>query len=63
MPNSSHKIIYSLKIHIALQQLGFKSITEMRNPQNQYFNCWVYEATPELLEAFDKLLKEAERNG
>ena len=56
MSNLSHKIIYSLKIHIALQNMGFKSIAEMRNPQNQNFNCWVYEATPELLKAFDELL-------
>lgn len=56
MSKPSHKIIYSLKIHIILQQMGFKSIAEMRNPQNQNFNCWVYEATPELLEAFDEIL-------
>ena len=36
--------------------MGFKSIAEMRNPQNPNFNCWVYEATPELLKAFDKLV-------
>ena len=56
MSNLNHKIIYSLKIHIASQQMGFKSIAEMRNPQNQNFNCWVYEATPELLKAFDELV-------
>lgn len=56
MSNVKHKIVYSLKIHIALQQLGFISIAEMRNPKNQHFNCWVYEATPELLEAFDKIV-------
>jgi hypothetical protein len=36
--------------------MGFISVAEMRNPQNPNFNCWVYEATPELLEAFDKLV-------
>lgn len=57
MSNSKVKIIYSLRIHIALQQMGFQCQTEMKNPQNQRFNCWVYEETPELLNAFDNLVK------
>ena len=48
MSNIKYKIIYSLKIHIALQAQGFKSETEMKNPYNPRFNCWVYEETPEL---------------
>lgn len=58
MSNIKYKIIYSLKIHIALQTQGFKSETEMKNPYNPRFNCWVYEETPELQKAFDALLKE-----
>ena len=61
MSNTKYKIIYSLKIHIALQTQGFKSKTEMKNPYNPMFNCWVYEETPELLKAFDALLIEGER--
>jgi hypothetical protein len=34
MSNSKVKIIYSLRIHIALQQMGFQCQTEMKNPQN-----------------------------
>jgi hypothetical protein len=30
----------------------------MKNPNNPRFNCWVYEETPELLEAFDALVRE-----
>lgn len=56
MSNTKIKIIYSLRIHIALQAQGFMCVAEMKNPQNQKFNCWVYEETPELLKAFDKLL-------
>lgn len=52
------KIIYSLKIHLALQKLGFNYLTEMRNPMNKFFNCWVYEATPALLKEFDRLVSE-----
>ena len=61
MSNIKYKIIYSLKIHIALQAQGFKSEIEMKNPSNPRFNCWVYEETPELLKAFDALLTKEER--
>ena len=58
MLNSKIKIIYSLRIHIALQQLGFAHMTEMKNPQHPHLNCWVYQETPALLKAFDSLVKE-----
>ena len=58
MPNSKVKIVYSLRIHIGLQQLGFSYITEMKNPKNPHLNCGVYQETPALLKAFDSLVKE-----
>lgn len=60
MPNT--KIIYSLKIHIYLQSLGFKYILEMQNPQHDWLNCWVYEETEELLQALDVYFKGVQRN-
>ena len=63
MSNVNFKIIYSLRIHIQLQQEGFACVAEMKNPKNQKYNCWVYEETQELLEAFDRLIKEADYNG
>ena len=63
MSNQNVKIIYSLKIHIELQKQGFIYLTEMKNPNNQRFNCWVYAATPELLKAFDTLVREGACNG
>ena len=60
MSKQNFKIIYSLRIHLKLQEMGFKYLTEMKNPQNMRFNCWVYEATPQLLEAFDSVLREVE---
>ncbi len=56
MSSVKYKIIYSLQIHIKLQSMGFTYVTEMKNPKNPRFNCWVYEETEELLEAFDTLL-------
>lgn len=58
MSKQNYKIIYSLRIHLKLQELGYRYLTEMKNPANIRFNCWVYEATPELLEAFDNILQE-----
>ena len=59
MPNQNAiKVIYSLRKHIALQQMGFVYLTEMKNPNNPRLNCWVYEATPEFLEVFDAMLTE-----
>lgn len=63
MSKVKHKIIYSLWIHIELQAQGFSYITEMKNPKNPQYNCWVYEETPELLEAFCALIKGGRENG
>ena len=60
MPNSKLKVIYSLRVHIALQQQGFSYVTEMKNPRNPHLNCWVYEETSALLKAFDALMKEGQ---
>jgi hypothetical protein len=60
MSSTKFKIIYSLQIHIALQSLGFAPVTEMKNPKNPKYNCWVYEESKELLEAFDALLTRKE---
>ena len=62
MLNQKVKIVYSLRIHVALQQQGFIYITEMRNPQNSHLNCWVYAETPEFLQVFDKLVEEGCRH-
>lgn len=58
MPSTKTKIVYSLRLHIALQQQGFAHITEMKNPQNPHLNCWVYEATPRFTAAFEALMRE-----
>ena len=64
MPNSNVKVkvVYSLRIHIALQQQGFNCLVEMKNQSNPRLNCWAYEATPEFLVAFDALVGEVAAN-
>jgi hypothetical protein len=61
MSNQNIKIVYSLRVHIELQRRGFTFLTEMKNPNNPRYNCWVYAATPELLAAFDDALKGGDR--
>ena len=63
MQNTKIKIVYSLRVHIKLQKLGFNYLTEMKNPQFPKLNCWVYENTPEFDLAFESLMKEADGNG
>lgn len=62
MPNQKLKIVYSLRIHVALQQQGFAYVSEMKNPQNPHLNCWVYAATPDFLAAFEALMGEVRAN-
>lgn len=62
MSNQNVKIIYSLKVHIYLQSKGFQYLTEMKNPNNPRFNCWVYAETPDLLAAFDAALRGGSGN-
>lgn len=57
MSNQNLKIVYSLRMHIELKNKGFHCLTEMPNPQNTRFNCWVYEATPEFMKAFDEYIR------
>ena len=56
MQKAKTKIIYSLKLHIALQQRGLRPLLEMRNPSNQALNCWVYERTPQFEKIFEELI-------
>ena len=61
MPSSNIKVVYSLRIHIELQKMGFSYITEMKNPKNPHLNCWVYARTPEFLASLDALMREGVR--
>ena len=60
MLNANYKIVYSLKVHLALQRMGFNYETEMKNPQRPQFNCWVYLKTPEFIAAFESLMEGCE---
>ena len=53
---NANKIIYSLRIYLELEKLGFTPISTTSNPQKPNFMCQIYEKTPELMEALDQLL-------
>ena len=50
------KIIYSMRIMLALRAAGFEPLTTMPNPQHPEFNCWVFEYTEDLQKELDKIL-------
>lgn len=56
MQNTNYKIVYSMRVHLALQGMGFKCLMEMKNPQNSQLNCWVYERTPQFMKALNQIL-------
>lgn len=43
--------------------MGFSFLVEMKNPKNPNLNCWVYEATPDFLNAFEALMGEVCEHG
>jgi hypothetical protein len=54
------KVVYSLKIHLQLQERNIPYLLEMKNPSRPNFNCWVYELNSQFQKAFDEILNEGE---
>lgn len=60
------KIIYSMRVMLALVQRGHVPEATMPNPQNTKYNCWVFAETPEFQKDLDQILgpvKRGDRNG
>ena len=49
------QIVFSLRIHTALQLAGYQYIQIMPNPKMPKYNCQIYEATPAFMEDFNRL--------
>lgn len=58
MSKADIKIVYSFKLKNLLELKGFVPLLETENPKKKQYKCWVYEATPAFLEAFDELVRE-----
>lgn len=54
------KTIYSLKVHTQLAIKGFKPICTMPNPKKEQYNCWIYEDSIELEDAFREIINQKE---
>ena len=50
------KIIYSMRIMLALSAKGFEPLTTMPNPKHPEYNCWVFQWSEDLQEELDKIL-------
>ena len=60
------KIVYTLRMRLALHKEGIEPAFEFPNPKNPKFISWVYERTPEFNEAFNRIYnaeKESKKNG
>lgn len=49
-----NKIIYSLRVMVALVEAGFTPESAIPNPKYPNYNCWVFKRS----EAFDRKLNE-----
>jgi len=58
---TSIKIVYSLRVYMELQSMGFNYIQTMPNPKNEDLICWIYEATPAFLDALGSIVDERRR--
>lgn len=50
------KIVFTRWIAYELRLLGFKIIKTMPNKHQPELDCWVFESTPELEQAFGRLI-------
>ena len=50
------KIVYSARVARRLCEQGFRVIKLTHNPAKPWLNAFVFEETPELLQAFDVIL-------
>ena len=51
----TEKTIYTKRVAYELRKQGFPIVRVEVNPNKPQFDCWVFEETPELLEAFIKI--------
>lgn len=60
-----YKIIYTLSVKQKLKKdYGLEPVLETDNLKKPGFKCWLYEITPEFLDAFTSITKKGgTRNG
>ena len=58
-----YKTVYSLRVRIELQLMGFEPIMEMINPFKPRLKCWRYLDTPEFEKAFSEIMTGGQEDG
>ncbi len=52
---NDYKIIYKMKLAMALIKKGYKPVTTMPNPNNPKFMTWVFDKTENFMKDFEAL--------
>ena len=55
---TKYKTVYTLRVRQQLKDFGIEPILEKDNIKKPGYKCWVYEATPAFLSAFNKVVNE-----
>lgn len=55
MTNIAEKTVYMPRIAAELRRRGFQILRVEVNPKKPQYDCYVFEATPEMLEAFGEI--------
>jgi len=59
---TNYKTVYTLRIKQKLKNFGIEPILEKDNIKKPGYKCWVYEATPAFLSAFNEVVNEGRSN-
>ena len=51
------KMIFSLRIKVALSKEGIEPVLEKDNKTKPGFKCWLYEITPEFTSCIDRVIE------
>ena len=64
MPKKINEVqeVYSFRVKNLLVLQGFEPIMEVDSPKKAGFKCWIFEATPAFLDAFEGIMKQGRVN-
>lgn len=48
-------VVYTRRIAYELRKQGFRILRTDINPSHPQYECWVFEASPKMIAAFEKL--------
>lgn len=57
MQNTPTKIVFSRRVALYLKDQGFQIVGIDRNNYNPEYTCYIFEKTPDLMIAFDNIVR------